>query len=163
MRLTEEQKQAIIKAAADKLSIIADDPLDGRDDLELDEDEYGRCYNRGYCSLNGEIDEICEEEGIPGIDPANSEICISLEYDGSADFHDDYDPGDYWTPPSGGIELDDYDIALTSLYVDIDVLNEETDEYETIEVSEEEINEMIDAINEISGIERRPHKSRKLA
>lgn len=163
MKLTEEQKQAIIKEASDRLSAIADDPLDGRDDLELDEDDYGRSYDKGSCSLAGEIEELCLGNGISGIDPANSEIYINLEYDGTAYYHDDYDPGDYWTPPSGGIELDDFELFATALYVGIDVLNEEADEYETIEVSEDEIKEMLDAINEIAGVSLRPRKSRKLA
>lgn len=163
MRLTEEQKQAIIADAAKHLEKIAEDPLDGRDDLDLDEDEYGRCYNRGTCSLCGTYEEICEEDGIPGILPEESEIYISMEYDGTAYFHDEYDPGDYWTPPSGGIELDDFDLHAISLSVEIDVLNKDTDEYESVEVSDEELNEMMDAINSIAGVERKPRKSRKSA
>lgn len=127
MKLTQEQKQAIIDDAANRLEAIADDPLDGRDDLDMYEDEYGRCYNSGSCSMAGTIEEICYDDGIPGIAPADSDICINLEYDGTAYYHDSYDSGDYWTPPSGGIELDDLELYATSLYVEIDVLNEATD------------------------------------
>lgn len=159
MRLTEEQKQAIIADAVKRMQAITDDPLDDRDDLYPYEDEMGRCYNHGSCSLATTIEEICEDNGIPGIEPEFSDICISLECEGEAYFHDSYDPGDYWTPPSGGIELDEFEFCATDLYVEIDVYNEATEEYESIEVSEDELKEMVDAINAEAAVTREPRKT----
>lgn len=145
--LSEEQIKAIIADAAEKLNAIAEEPISDYDSLDYDEDDYGRSYNRGTESLCGEIEEICYE-GLPGISE-DSDIYICASYEGSCDWHDDYDPGDYWTAPSGGIEIDSVDVYLTDIDIEITMLDEESGEYVDVEISEEVKERIINEVNKM--------------
>ncbi len=152
MKPTEEQVQAIIADTANKLQAIIDDPCGGDySDFECYEDDLGHCYNSGYHSTEGEIEEICYE-GLPGINSDDADIYILAKYDANISFHDDYDPGDYWTPPTGGIEIDEVEVAISSMEFDVSVYNSATDEYEEIEFSPKLIKRIIDNVHERCGI-----------
>lgn len=138
MKLTEEQKNAIAKELAERFSAIVDDPIEDYDALDFDEDEYGHTFSRGKCTLCGEIDEICID-GLPGLDTENSEVSICASYYLDISYYDDYDSGDYWTPPSGGVELDNVTGAIESVDIDAEVYNPQAEEWEVIEVTEEEV------------------------
>lgn len=143
--LTEEQIQAIIADATEKLQHIADTAMED-DDPDYYEDERGNCYNHGSNSLSGDIEEICYY-GLPGIDPDNCDIYITASYDGSCDWTDTYDPGDYWTPPCGGIEVDKVEVYLTDIDIEISIYDEETEESTDIEISEDVKKRIIDEVN----------------
>lgn len=143
--LSEEQIKAIIADATAKLQEIADSAMEDTEPNYY-EDDYGRCYNSGSNSLCGEIEEICYE-GLPGIKNDDADIYISASYDGNCEWHDDYDPGDYWTPPSGGIEVDKVEIYLAEIEIEISVYDEETDDYVDIEVSEADKKRIIEEVN----------------
>lgn len=143
--ITEEQIQAIIADVASKLQQIIDQPILDHDELNYYEDEYSHRCHRGSMNLEGELEDICCE-GIPGIGE-DSDIYISASYKGTCDWHDDYDAGDYWTPPSGGIEIDDVDAYITEMGIEISVYDEDTDEYIQVEVSKEVINCIIEEVN----------------
>lgn len=143
--LTEEQIQAIIDDAAAKLQNIADSAMED-EDPDYYEDDYGHCYNHGSNSLSGEIEEICYD-GLPGIGPDNSDIYISASYDGDCQWTDTYDSGDYWTPPSGGIEVDSVDVYLTDIDIEISIYDEETEDYTDVEISEDVKKRIIDEVN----------------
>ena len=156
MRLTDEQKSAIVDDIVNQMQEVIDEPLDHiYDELEFEEDDWGRCYRNGSHNFSQVLEEICPD-GIPGIDSENSDVYISVEYDGYLTFHDDYDSGDYWNPPSGGIEIDSIELILQSLEMEISVLNPETDEYEEIEVTEREISTLKQTI--ASKIKNRPER-----
>lgn len=136
MKLTEEQIQAIINDAADKLQALIEDPCNGDySDLDMYEDERG-CYPFGSKNCDSEIEEICYE-GLPGIDTDCADIYIMAKCDLRYSYHNDYDPGDYWTSPSGGIEIDEVEAYITDMEIEISVLNQDTDEYESVEVGNE--------------------------
>lgn len=143
--LTEEQIQAIIKDAADKLQAIADSAMED-EEPNYYEDDYGHCYNHGSNSLSGEIEEICYE-GLPGIGPDNSDIYITASYDGDCQWSDTYDPGDYWTPPGGGIEVDKVEVYLTDIEIEISIYDEATDESLDIEIPEDVKKRIIEEVN----------------
>lgn len=147
MKITEDQIKAIIEDATSQLLAVIDEPCDCSD-LQCEEDEYGRCYP--YCSgyLEGDLEEICID-GLAGIE--DGDVCIYATYDGSYSYHDDYDPGDYWTPPSGGWELDDCEAYLTSITIELSVYNPTTDEYEDVEVSQEVCDRIIEEVNKNVG------------
>ena len=148
MKLTDEQVQAIVDDIVSKMEAIIEDPCDGDySDFECYEDEYGRCSDYGSHTLNEMIEEICID-GLPGIPKDDSYISIAADYTVEIDFHDDYDPGDYWTPPGGGIELDKVKASIEDVDVEISVLNQETDEYEDVEVSEEQRKLIVEKVNE---------------
>lgn len=152
MKPTEEQVQAIIADTANKLQSIIDDPCGGDySDFECYEDELGHCYNSGSHSTEGEIEEICYD-GLPGINSDDADIYILAKYDAYISFHDDYDPGDYWTPPSGGIEIDEVEITISSMEFEVSVYNSTTNEYEEIEFSPKLIEHIIDKVHERCGI-----------
>lgn len=144
MKLTDEQKKAIIEDTASRFAHIIDD-IDCSE-FDLYEDDYGRCYNHGSTTIDGELEEICID-GLPGVPADNSDICITAKYECRCSYHDDYDPGDYWTPPSGGIELDSAEPYITEIDIDISVFNKDTDDYEYIEISEEDKKFIIDELN----------------
>lgn len=146
MKLTEEQVQAIVDDIVSKMEAIIEDPCDGDySDFECYEDEYGRCSNYGSHTLKETMEEICID-GLPGIHA--DDIYIVADYTVEIDFHDDYDPGDYWTPPGGGIELDKVEAYVNDVDVEISVLNQETDEYEDVEVTEEQMKSIVERVNE---------------
>lgn len=145
MKLTDEQKQAIIEDTAARMSDIIDD-IDCSE-FDLYEDDYGRCYNHGSTTIDGELEEICID-GLPGVSADDSDICITAKYECRCCYHDDYDPGDYWTPPSGGMELDSAEPYITDIEIDISVYNPETGDYDTVEVSEEDMKFIIDELNQ---------------
>lgn len=148
MKLTDEQVQAIVDDIVSKMEAIIEDPCNGDySDFECYEDEYGHCYDFGSHSIESELEEICID-GLPGIPADDSDICISADYTVYIDFHDDYDPGDYWTPPGGGIELDKVKAYIEDVDVEISVLNQETDESEDVEVSEEQRKLIVEKVNE---------------
>lgn len=148
MKLTDEQSQAIIDDIVSKMEVIIDDPCDGDySDFECYEDEDGRCYNHGSHSIKSVFEEICID-GLPGIPANDSDIYITASYAVDMSFHDDYDPGDYWTPPSGGIELDEVVAKVSEIEIEISVLNHETDEYENVEVSEMQKQLIVEKVNE---------------
>lgn len=148
MKLTEEQIQAIIDDVVSKMEDVIDDPCNGDySDLDFYEDDMGHCYNFGSHSYESELEEICID-GLPGIDSDESDIYITATYDVDMSFHDDYDPGDYWTPPSGGIEVDEVSVSVSKIEIEISVLNKETDEYEDIEITEEHKVEIVNKVNE---------------
>ncbi len=152
MKPTEEQIQAIIADTANKLQDIIDDPCgDDYSDFECYEDDLGHCYNYGYHSIEGEIEEICYD-GLPGINSDDADIYIIAKYDAYISFHDDYDPGDYWTPPSGGIEIDEVEVAISSMEFEVSVYDSATDEYEVIDFSPKLIERIIDNVHERCGI-----------
>ena len=152
MKPTEEQIQAIIADTANKLQDIIDDPCgDDDSDFECYEDDLGHCYNYGYHSIEGEIEEICYD-GLPGINSDDADIYIIAKYDAYISFHDDYDPGDYWTPPSGGIEIDEVEVAISSMEFEVSVYDSATDEYEVIDFSPKLIERIIDNVHERCGI-----------
>lgn len=146
LTITEEQIQAIIADTADKLQAVIDEPIRDESDLDYYEDEYGHCYNSGSKSLEGELEEICYE-GLPGIDNDSADIYICASYEGECDWHDDYDPGDYWTAPGGGIEVDSVEAYITDIDIEISVYDEATEEYVGVEVSEEIKQRIIDEVN----------------
>lgn len=145
MVLTEEQIQAIIDDAAAKLQNIADSAMED-EEPNYYEDEYGHCYNSGFNSLAGNIEEICYD-GLPGIDPDKSDIYISASYNGECQWTDTYDSGNYWTPPSGGIEVDSVDIYLTDIDIEIYISDEETEDYTDVEISEDVKKRIIEEVN----------------
>lgn len=148
MKLTDEQVQSIVDDIVSKMEAIIEDPCDGDySDFECYEDEYGRCSNYGTHTLNETLEEICID-GLPGIPADDSDIYISADYVVDIDFHDDYDPGDYWTPSSGGIEFDNVKAYIEDVDVEISALNQETDEYEDVEVSDEQIEFIVEKVNE---------------
>lgn len=148
MKLTDEQVQAIVDDIVSKMEAIIEDPCDGDySDFECYEDEYGRCSDYGSHTLNETMEDICID-GLPGISKDDSDISITADYTVDIDFHDDYDPGDYWTPPGGGIELDKVEAYINDVDVEISVLNQETDEYEDVEVSDEQIKFIVAKVNE---------------
>ena len=152
MKPTEEQIQAIIADTANKLQDIIDDPCgDDYSDFECYEDDLGHCYNYGYHSIEGEIEEICYD-GLPGINSDDADRYIIAKYDAYISFHDDYDPGDYWTPPSGGIEIDEVEVAISSMEFEVSVYDSATDEYEVIDFSPKLIERIIDNVHERCGI-----------
>lgn len=144
MKLTDDQKKAIIEDAASKLFHIIDD-IDCSE-FDLYEDDYGRCYNHGRTTIDGELEEICID-GLPGVSADDSEIYITAKYECDCSYHDDYDPGDYWTPPSGGMELDSVEASITEIEIFIDVYNADTDDYDSIEVSEDDKKFIIEELN----------------
>ncbi len=144
MKLTEEQRNAIIEDAASRLVGILDD-IDCSE-FDLYEDDYGRCYNHGSTTIDGELEEICID-GLPGVSVEESDIYITAKYECRCSYHDDYDPGDYWTPPSGGMELDSAEPCITDIEIDINVYNSETDDYDSIEVSQEDKQYIIEELN----------------
>lgn len=144
MKLTDEQKLAIIEDTVSKLTDAIED-IDCSD-FEMYEDDYGRSYNHGSTTISGELEEICID-GFPGISDDDSDIYISATYECDCSYHDDYDPGDYWTPPSGGIELDTVEPYVTDIEIEIDVYNAETDEYDSIEVSKKDKEYIIAEVN----------------
>ncbi len=144
MKLTEEQKLAIIEDTSSKLADVIDD-IDCSD-FEMYEDDYGRCYNHGSTTIDGELEEICLD-GLPGVSADDSDIYIVAKYECDCSYHDDYDPGDYWTPPSGGIELDSVEPSVTDIEIEIGVYNAETDDYDSIEVSEDDKEYIIEEVN----------------
>lgn len=152
MKPTEEQVQAIIADTANKLQAIIENPCGGDySNFECYEDELGHCYDHGTHYTDGEIEEICCD-GLPGINSNDADIYILAKYDANISFHDDYDPGDYWTPPSGGIEIDEVEVAISSMEFDVSVYNSATDEYEEIEFSPKLIERIIDKVHERCGI-----------
>lgn len=156
MRLTEEQKNTIVDEIVKQMQEVIDDPENHvEEEFEFDEDDYGRTRRSGSHYFSRVLEEICAD-GLPRIDSENSEIGICVEYDGYLTFHDDYDAGDYWTPPSGGIEIDSIELTLQSLEIEIYVFNPETDGYEEIEVTEKEITTLKDTIT--SKIKNRPER-----
>jgi hypothetical protein len=148
MRLTEEQIQAIIDDIVSKMEDVIEDPCNGDfSDFECYEDEYGHCYDFGSHTFDSELEEICLD-GLPGISPDDADIYITAKYSADVSFHDDYDPGDYWTPPSGGIEIDEVEASVYDIKIEIDVYNQESDEYEAIEIPQEVINRIENSVNE---------------
>lgn len=148
MKLTEEQVQAIIDDIVSKMEAIIEDPCGGDySDFELDEDDYGHCYKTGSHTMYETLEEICLD-GLPGFSKDDSDICISAEYVVDIDFHDEYDPGDYWTPPSGDIELDEVIAKISEVEIEISVLNHKTDEYEDVEVSDKQKQIIVEKVNE---------------
>lgn len=143
--LTEEQIKAIIADATAKLQKVADTAMED-DEPNYYEDDYGHCYSSGSNNLSGELEEICYE-GLPGIDADNSDIFITASYDGDCDWRDTYDSGDYWTPPSGGIEVDKVEVYLTEIEIEISVYDKECDDYIDIEVSEDVKKRIIKEVN----------------
>lgn len=147
MKLTDEQVQAIVDDIVSKMEAIIEDPCDGDySDFECYEDEEGHYYKFGSHTSYGQLEEICLE-GLPGIPADDNDIFITADYTAEIDFHDDYDPGDYWTPPSGGIELDKVEAQIDDIDFEISVLNQETDEYEDVEVPEEVKKFIIEKVN----------------
>lgn len=144
MKLTAEQILAIIEETSSMLANAIDD-IDCSE-FEMYEDDYGRSYSHGSTTIDGELEEICID-GLPGISAEDSDIYISANYECDCSYHDDYDPGDYWTPPSGGIELDSAEAYITDIDIDISVYNAETDEYDSIEVSKEDREYIIEQVN----------------
>lgn len=144
MKLTEEQRNAIIEDVSSKLACLVED-LDCSE-FDLYEDDYGRCYNHGSTTIDGEFDEICID-GLPGVPVDDSDICITAKYECMCSYHDDYDPGDYWTPPSGGMELDSAEPCITDIDIDISVYNSETEVYDSIEVSEDDKKYILEELN----------------
>lgn len=148
MRLTEEQIQAIISDTADKLYALAEDPCNGDySDLDFYEDDEGRCYSYGSKYCEREIEEICIN-GLPGISPENSDIIISATCGLDFSYHDDYDAGDYWTPLSGGIEIDSVDIELLDMEFEINVPAHVTNEYVCVDIPKEVKQRIITEVNE---------------
>lgn len=165
MRLTDEQKQSIVDDIVKQMQEVIDEPNDHiEEEFEYDEDDWGRCCNYGSHIFSRVLENICKD-GIPGIDSETSNIGICVEYDGYLTFHDDYDPGDYWTPPSGGIEIDSVELTLQSLEVDISVLNPVTGEYEDLDVSEDEVETLKKSISSkiVNRPERRKSSKKKIA
>lgn len=148
MRLTEEQIQAIIDDMVSKMEGVIEDPCNGDySDFECYEDDYGRSYDFGSHCFESELEEICID-GLPGIPADDADIYITAKYSADVSFHDDYDPGDYWTPPSGGIEIDEVDASVYDIVIEIDVYNQDTDEYDAIEIPQEVIDRIEKSVNE---------------
>lgn len=147
MNLTEIQIQAIIDDTTNKLQAIIEDPCNGDySDLEMYEDEHGY-YPFGSKSGDYDIEEICYD-GLPGINSDYADIYITAKCSLNYSYHDDYDPGDYWTPPSGGIEIDNVEADLLDMDFEINILNPDIDDYESIEVSNELKQRIITIVNE---------------
>lgn len=147
MNLTEVQIQAIIDDTTNKLQAIIDNPCNGDySNLEMYEDEHGY-YPFGSKNSDIEIDEICYN-GLPGVDSDNADIYIVAKCNLSYSYHNDYDHGDYWTPPSGGIEIDNVEADLLDMDFEINVLNPDINDYESIEVSTELKQRIITIVNE---------------
>lgn len=144
MKLTDEQRNAIIEDVSSKLASLIED-IDCSE-FDLYEDDYGRCYNHGCTTIDGELEEICID-GLPGVSADDSDICITAKYECVCSYHDDYDPGDYWTPPSGGMELDSAEPYITEIEIDINVYNADIDDYDSIEVSEEDKEFILEELN----------------
>lgn len=76
------------------------------------------------CTKSQDFEElICENEGSFSregeymiFDMNGNELVIS--YDLSVSGRVDYDPGDYWTPPSCDIDIDYEDISVTDVTLD---------------------------------------------
>ncbi len=152
MTLTEEQIQAIIDDAVLKLQTAIDDMYEGDySDFEYYEDEEGHCYDFGSHTCKGTLEEICLDT-LPGINKDESDISITADYCLDIDFHDDYDPGDYWTPPAGGIEIDKVEAYITEIDIDIEILNPQSGEYESIEIPESLVTRIIKDANEKVGL-----------
>lgn len=148
MTLTEEQVQAIIDDIVSKMEDVIDNPCNGDySDLECYEDEYGRCYSHGSQCIESELEEICFD-GLPGINPEDSDIYITAGYCADISFHDNYDPGDYWTPPSGGIEIDGVCASVTDVKIEISVLNRESDKYEAVKITNEQKMHILERVND---------------
>lgn len=148
MTLTEEQVQAIIDDIVSKMEDVIDNPCNGDySDLECYEDEYGRRYSHGSQCIESELEEICFD-GLPGINPEYSDIYITAGYCADISFHDDYDPGDYWTPPSGGIEIDEVCASVTDVKIEISVLNRESDKYEAVKITNEQKMLILERVND---------------
>ncbi|MDE6007721.1 MAG: hypothetical protein K2G90_00760 [Muribaculaceae bacterium] len=165
MRLTDVQKQAIIDDIVKQMQEVIDEPNDHvEEEFEYDEDDWGRCYKHGSHHFSRVLEEICLD-GIPGIDSDTSEVGICVEYDGYLTFHDEFEPGDYWTPPSGGIEIDSIELTLQSLAIDITILNQDSGEYEDLDISEGEIEAMKKSISSkiVNRPERRKSSRKKVA
>jgi hypothetical protein len=142
--LSEEQIAFIIADAKQKLEALIEDPVSDGEGLEGYEDEEGHCYP--YCSGSDDLEvELCMD-GIPGLDDADVFALAYMHVDYS--YADTYDSGDYWTPPSGGWELQDSDGWMDRLDLEISSYNPETEEYENIEISDELKQRIINAVNE---------------
>ena len=127
MTLTEEQVQAIIDDIVSKMEDVIDNPCNGDySNLECYEDEYGRCYSHGSQCIESELEEICFD-GLPGINPEVS---------------------DYWTPPSGGIEIDEVCASVTDVKIEISVLNRESDKYEAVKITNEQKMLILERVND---------------
>lgn len=147
MKLTEEQKQAIVDDVVKQMQDVIDEPYDHiNEEFDYDEDDWGNSYNRGSHHFSQELEEICID-GLPCLDKDNSDVGICAEFDGYLTFHDDYEPGDYWTPPSGGVEIDSIELTLKTLEIEVSLINPDNGEYEYIEVTEGEIKALIQRIN----------------
>lgn len=149
MKLTEKQANVIIDDIVSKLKEVISQPCNGDySNLECYEDDEGHCYNFGTYCYEDELEEICIN-GFPGIDPDISDIFISAKYNVDMSFHDSYEPGDYWTPPSGGIEIDEVNAYVSEITIEIDIFNQETDKYEHIAVLPEMKAYIIKKVNEM--------------
>jgi hypothetical protein len=69
------------------------------------------------------IDLLCENEGsfttsdqYMTFDCDGIEVMVNFTLD--VDGRIEYDPGDYWTPPSGDAEITDIDVNITDVYID---------------------------------------------
>lgn len=148
MALTKEHVQAIIDDIVSKMEDVIDNPCNvDYSGLECYEDEYGRCYSHGSQCIESVLDEICLD-GLPGINPEDSDIYITASYCADISFHDDYYPGDYWTPSSGGIEIDEVCASVTDVEIEISVLNRESDKYEAVEITNEQKMLILEQVND---------------
>lgn len=153
MRLTEEQKMAIIIAACKEFDTILENAIEDRDDLEFDFKGYDRngeevYSNHGRSPLyNDIIEELCYQEGLPGI-PNNSDIDIWITYEGECEYEYHYEPQTYWDPGCDEMELLSAYAIAKDIGINITYFNQQTEEWEDMEVFEEDKKFILDAINE---------------
>lgn len=142
--LSEEQKKSIIDEIVKKLEEIIEDPTSMTGE-PFDEDEYGNSYGKGLESFGGDLEdfEISEVEGFP----EDSDIYVSGKFNGSYSWYDDYEAGDYWTPASGGLEIDDCEVHIVKLTLAFGEWDEEAREYRSYKITEETVNEIKNEIN----------------
>lgn len=69
------------------------------------------------------IDLLCENEGsfttgdqYMTFDCDGIEVMVNFTLDVNGRI--EYDPGDYWTPPSGDVEITDTNVNITDVYID---------------------------------------------
>ena len=142
MKITEDQKKAIIADTISKLKGV----IDNIDSSDFETSESGLNYNYGSTTLKGEIEEICYE-GLPGVPQKDNEIFISAKYECQCNYHDEFEPGDYWTPSYFGIVIDTVIPTIIDIDIDVSIYVPETDDYEFIQVSDEDKKIIIDQIN----------------
>lgn len=147
MELNESQIQTIIAELTKRLDTQIYDP--DIENAEPWEDDYGRSYSCGYHTDEGMFEDILwEEQEKLGL-KEEDEVLISCDYRVECSLcFEPYDPGDYWTPPSGGdVEINESEGYISDLCIDINIYNPETDDYDSMDISQEVIERIEEGVN----------------